>query len=126
MACAGMILCLLSCKTKTDTASIVGKWQYDKMEKGPKTTDDAAAKYDKDNKGHTIEFFKDGKYVSLQTPSDTDETGTWEVSADVKKVITHNHGRTDRGDTVNIADLTATVLSVITPDGDKFYLKRLH
>jgi len=119
------VLLVLSCTSHAKQPSITGKWIYDRLEKAPKTTPEEAEKINKDNKGHTIEFDANGKYISLHTPTDTTETGTYEVINEGKMVVTHTNGSTSRGDTVQIAELTDDLIKVLTPNADIFIMKRV-
>ena len=116
---------LLSCGTQSKKISIVGTWEYERVEKATKTTATEADKMDRDNKGHTVQFDADGKYVSLRAPTDTTETGSYEVINDGKFVVTHRNGSTSGGDTVKIAELTSDRIKVQTPNDDIYILKRV-
>ncbi len=126
LACAGSVFIFFSCGNKTGNASIVGKWEYVKLDKAVTTTDADASKIDADNKGHTIEFFKDGKFVSVQANGDTLSRGTYEVLQGGKSLVTHTKDMASGGDSVRIADLTQAQLNFLTPNGDKLSMKRLH
>jgi hypothetical protein len=121
-----MVLLLLSCSgNPKQQPSLVGKWIYDRLEKAVNTTPSIAEKINKDNKGHTIEFDASGKYISLRTPTDTNETGTWEMIREGKMVITHTNG-TGRIDSMKIAELTDDLVKVMTPNEDIYVMKKVH
>ncbi len=121
-----LVFILISCGNKQNSASIVGKWEYDRLEKAPATKPEDAAKMDADNKGHTIEFFKDGKFVSLTGGHDTLSKGTYEYIQERNSLLTHTKDMSSGGDSVKVVDLTQAQLKFQAQTGDLFYMKRLH
>ena len=126
--CMAIVCYLMGCSNKpkkqTPEQTLLGKWQYERVERGVNTTEEEAVKMDKDNRGHTVRFDKDGKYLSMRTAIDTTETGNYWIIGNGEKVVTQKTGGT-RSDTILIAELTQTVIRVKTPEGDVFILKRI-
>jgi hypothetical protein len=123
---AAILLVVISCGQKKVNPSIVGKWEYDRLEKAPETKPEVAAKVDADNKGHTIEFFKEGKFVSLRNSSDTLSTGTYELINGGKTLLTHTKDMASGGDSVMVNELTEVQLKFQSSNKDFFIMKRIH
>ena len=119
------LFCLLSCNNKSKDKLIVGKWSYDKFEKGPKTKEDDALRIETNNKGRMVMFDADKKYISFGSQGDTTETGSYELGGEGKFMVMLRNGSTKAGDTIKVVELTDKTFKIQSPKDDVVSFKRV-
>src|SRR3569832_200234 len=123
-----LLFILVSCKQKAKEVSIVGKWEYQKMEtysgQPIALANPAINKLHEDQKGLTFSFSKDYVFrvthVKTDKPEDFVAQQPYELSADKKKVILKNTGRPD--DKFPIIELSERLLKINIFYSDSAYM----
>lgn len=119
---------IVSCSQKEKEVSIVGKWEYLRMEKYSRQPIDLAnpviSKLHEDQKGWTFTFTKGNvfkvSHVKTDRPQDFAAQQPFELSTDKKTVILKNNGRPD--DKFPIIELSDTLLKINIFYSDSAYM----
>lgn len=119
---------LASCKQKDKEVSIVGKWEYQKMETYSGEPIDLANptinKLHEDQKGWTFSFDKKNVFkvthVKTDKPEEFVAEQPYELTEDKKTVILKNTGRPD--DKFPIIELSDSLLKINIFYSDKAYM----
>ncbi len=123
-----LLFILASCKQKAKEPSIIGKWEYQKMETYSGQPIDfsnpAIAKLHEDQKGWTFSFSKDNVFkvthVKTDKPEEFVAEQPYQLSDDKKTVILKNTGRPD--DKFPIVSLTENILKINIFYSDSAYM----
>ncbi len=123
-----LLLILVSCKEKAKEVSIVGKWEYERMEMYSGQPMDfanpAIAKLHEDQKGWTFTFNKDNVFkvthVKTDKPEDFVAEQPYELPEDKKYVILKNKGRPD--EKFPIIELSDSILKINIFYSDSAYM----
>lgn len=123
-----LLLILVSCKQKAKEVSIVGKWEYEKMEmfsgRPMDLANPAISKLHEDQKGWTFSFSKDNVFkvthVKTDKPEDFVAEQPYELPEDKKYVILKNTGRPD--EKFPIIELSDSILKINIFYSDSAYM----